>query len=360
MKILHVITSLNMGGAEKLMVDLLPRFKEAGIVCDLLTFDGTRTPFRQSLEEADVQVYDFGKPRFAYSLWNFLKLIPFLRRYDIVHTHNTAPQLFAAIGSLFCSVKLVTTEHSTFNRRRDWKWYAAFDRWMYSRYKRVICISPQTEKNLRGFIGDSRTEILTIDNGIDVSTYSEALPLELKSAFSGCDKALIQVASFRTQKDQKTVIHALKSLSDTVHLFFVGDGDLRQECEDLAAELDLADRVHFLGLRADVAALLKGADIVVMSSHNEGFGLAAVEGMAAGKPVVASDVDGLREVVEGAGLLFKCQDPADLAEKIQALLSSGQYYDSVASACRKRAEQYDISRMTTGYIFVYNSTYNER
>ena len=209
MKILHVITSLNMGGAEKLMVDLLPRFKQLGIVCDLLTFDGTRTPFRQSLENAGIKVYDFGKSRSAYSPLNFFRLMPFLRKYDIVHTHNTAPQLFAAVGSLFCSVKLVTTEHTTFNRRRNWRWYAALDRWMYSRYKRVICISPKTEKNLREFIGETGTEIMTIDNGIDVAAYSSTLPLDLKGDILGCNTALLKVAGFRHQKDQKTVIRPM-------------------------------------------------------------------------------------------------------------------------------------------------------
>lgn len=360
MKILHVITSLNMGGAEKLMVDLLPRFKQAGIVCDLLTFDGTRTPFRQSLEDAGVQVYDFGKPRSAYSFRHFLKLIPFLRKYDIVHTHNTAPQIFAAIGSVLCSVVLVTTEHTTSNRRRGWKWYAAVDRWMYSRYKRVICISPKTEKNLREFIGKTSTEIMTIDNGIDVASYSLASPLNLKGGFPGCETALVQVAGFRYQKDQKTVIRSMKLLPDSVHLFLVGDGVLRQECIELTVEIGLNDRVHFLGQRADVPSLLKGADIVVMSSFWEGFGLAAVEGMAAGKPVVASDVDGLREVVEGAGVLFESQNPNDLAEKIRSLLSSRQYYDSVSSACLDRVSQYDISKMVDGYMFVYKAIYNDK
>lgn len=342
------------------MVDLLPRFKQAGIACDLLTFDGSRTPFRQVLEDSGVQVYDFGKPRSAYSLRHFLKLIPFLRKYDIIHTHNTAPQIFAAVGSVLCPVPLVTTEHTTSNRRRGWKWYAAIDRWMYSRYKRVICISPQTEKNLRAFIGRSRTDILTINNGIDVSAYSLALPSDLKGGFPACETALIQVAGFRYQKDQKTVIKAMKQLPDFVHLFLVGDGVLKQACIELATELGLNDRVHFLGQRVDVPSLLKAADVVVMSSHWEGFGLAAVEGMAAGKPVVASNVAGLREVVEGAGLVFECQNSGDCAEKIRSLLSSRQYYDTVASACLERASQYDISQMFDGYMSVYHSIYNDK
>lgn len=100
MKILHVITSLRTGGAEKLMVDLLPRLKSHGHQVDLLLFDGTDTPFRQNIEAAGIKVFDLGIGGSVYSPLRILKLIPYLKQYDVVHTHNTAPQLFAALGSV--------------------------------------------------------------------------------------------------------------------------------------------------------------------------------------------------------------------------------------------------------------------
>ena len=109
MKILHVITSLRTGGAEKLMVDLLPRLKRQGHDVDLLLFDGVETTFRRMVEDAGIKVFDLGKEGSVYSPVKLLRLIPYLKKYDIVHTHNTAPQLFAAIGSLLCSVVLCTT-----------------------------------------------------------------------------------------------------------------------------------------------------------------------------------------------------------------------------------------------------------
>ena len=120
MKILHVITSLRAGGAEKLMVDLLPKLKDKGFDVELLLFDGVDTPFRRELERKGIAVFDLGKGGSVYSPLKLVKLIPFLKRYDIVHTHNTAPQLFAPIGSMLRSVNLCTTEHNTSNRRRAW------------------------------------------------------------------------------------------------------------------------------------------------------------------------------------------------------------------------------------------------
>lgn len=354
MKILHVITSLRTGGAEKLMVDLLPRLKARGLDVDLLLFDGTDTPFRRDIEAAGIRVFDLGTGGSVYSPVRLLKLIPYLRKYDIVHTHNTAPQLFVAIGSMAASAILCTTEHNTSNRRRRWKWYASVDRWMYNRYRRVICISKKAEDNLREFIGTSRAEILTINNGIDVARYASAEPSPELEGIAPGSRKIIMVAGFRWEKDQDTLIRSLKHLPSKFHLFLVGDGVRRPELEALATHENLADRVHFLGLRTDVPQLLHAADYVVMSSHFEGLSLSSVEGMSVGRPFLASDVDGLREVVKGAGVLFAHCDSEALANKVLALENSPEEYRSVADACRQRAAQYDISAMAENYASCYN------
>ena len=355
MKILHVITSLRTGGAEKLMVDLLPRLKAKGMEADLLLFDGTDTPFRHDAEQAGIKVFDLGKGGSVYSPVKLLKLIPYLKRYDVVHTHNTAPQLFAAIGSLFASVRLCTTEHNTSNRRRRWKWYARIDRWMYSRYKKVICISQKAEENLREFIGAARTEICTINNGVDIARYANAIPTEELESIAPGSRKILMVAGFRWEKDQDTIIKALTSLPEQFHLFLAGDGVRRAELEAMTQENRLAGRVHFLGIRTDVPQLLHAADYIVMSSHFEGLSLSSVEGMSVGKPFLASDVDGLREVVAGAGILFPHQNDRILAQEIISLEESRERYVSIANACYKRAEEFDIPKMTESYLNIYNS-----
>ena len=104
MKILHVITSLRTGGAEKLMVDLLPRMKAKGHEVDLCVFDGVRTPFYEELESKGVKVIPLGYS--VYSLFNICKLVPLMRGYDIVHSHNTACQYFVALASFFSKCKI--------------------------------------------------------------------------------------------------------------------------------------------------------------------------------------------------------------------------------------------------------------
>lgn len=358
MRILHVITSLQTGGAEKLMVDLLPRLKNKGFDIDLLLFNGAYTPFRRAIEAKGIKVFDLGESGSVYSPKKLLMLISFLKKYDIVHTHNTAPQLFAAIGSVLCSVVLCTTEHNTSNRRRGWTWYAPIDRWMYNRYKRVVCISQKAEENLRTFIGRSKAEICTINNGVDVECYASAMPSAELDTIAPGSRKIIMVAGFRWEKDQDTLIKSLKYLPLQFHLFLVGEGVRRQELEGIIKDESLADRVHFLGLRTDVAQLLHATDYVVMSSHFEGLSLSSVEGMSVGKPFLASDVDGLREVVKGAGILFPHGDSKALANEIMTLENSPEKYRSVADACRQRAAQFDISKMVEGYAKIYDS-FNE-
>ena len=116
----------------------------------------------------------------------------------------------------------------------------------------------------------------------------------------------------------------------------------------------MKERVHFLGLRTDVPSVLKAADYIVLASHYEGLSLSSVEGMAAGKPFIASDVPGLREVVGGAGLLFQEENAEELAEKILELDNNQTLYHEVADRCHQRAMQYDISSMIKGYKKVYD------
>ena len=226
---------------------------------------------------------------------------------------------------------------------------------MYSRYRKVICISQKAEDNLRKHLGGSRAHILTINNGVDVDKYAGAYASnELEKIAPGNNK-MIMVAGFRWEKDQDTIIKALHHLPESFHLFLVGDGVRRTKLEELAEETGVKDRVHFLGIRSDVPNLLHAADYIIMSSHFEGLSLSSVEGMSVGKPFIASDVDGLREVVKGAGILFPHQDAKTLAEEILALDSDIDKYKTIAKFCYERARQFDISKMVEGYSHTYNS-----
>jgi glycosyltransferase involved in cell wall biosynthesis len=124
--------------------------------------------------------------------------------------------------------------------------------------------------------------------------------------------------------------------------------------------LGIEARIHFLGVRSDVPELLKSADVVVMSSHHEGLSLSNLEGMAAGKPFVASDVDGLREIVAGYGVLFPHEDHNSLALEIKRLCEDTRYANNIASRCLLRAKEFDISSTVIGYSTIYRELINQK
>lgn len=358
MKILHVITSLRTGGAEKLMVDLLPKLRELENDVELLLFDGTRTAFYEDLESKGIRIHSLSVGGNVYNPINLFRLFVFLKKnkYDILHTHNTACQLFVAIISVLCSVVLFTTEHNTSNRRRNWKWYKWIDKWMYSRYRQIICISDAAEKNLREFVARPMENVTTIYNGIDTAKYANATPLP-ESTFK---TIVTMVAGFRYQKDQDTLIKAMQILpKKCFELWLVGDGERRAELEQLAEKLDVKDQIKFWGLRSDVPNILKSSDIIVMSSHFEGLSLSNLEGMSVGKPFIASDVDGLREITKDAGVLFEHGNYVQLADVIMMLDNDRAYYKTIANRCYKRAMQFDISVMAEGYNGLYQRHYNK-
>ena len=359
MRILHVITTLDIGGAERLMVDLLPLMQDGNQV-DLLLFNGIDTPFKREIINKGVRVFQLScwkglKHHIeVYNPINVIKLKKFLKGYDIIHTHNTACQLYVPVASSIWKAfaKLVTTEHSTNNRRRSIKCFRQVDKWMYGKYDAIVCISGQARDNLVKYIGyDERT--YAILNGVDVKRFLK--PISDISRHGNYQ--ITMVAAIRKEKDHETVLRAIARLPINYSLQLVGrdfDGripSLKALCHGLGIE----DRVHFLGARSDVPDILEKCDVAVLSSHWEGFGLSAVEAMASGCPLIASDVGGLRDVVKGAGILFPQGDDKELAEKIQWLCEHPDEYKAVAKRCQEKAKQYDISVMAEKYSQLYDN-----
>ena len=358
MKILHVITTLNFGGAERLMVDLLPRLKNEGSnEVELVVFKGGNTPFYQELVSKGISVNIFSSSHNVYNPQNFIKLLSIVGRYDIIHSHNTACQFYAAFASRVarCKAIMVTTEHNSTNRRRSIRWLKPVDKWMYNCYDAIVCIANQTFNNLAQYIGDcSRLE--TIFNGVDVSRFIRPIgKISTKQGF-----VITMVAAFRPQKDYDTLLRAMTHLPSNYRLWIVGGGDPNESgrVKLYCTQLGLDERVDFLGVRPDVPDILEKSDIIVLSSHWEGLSLSSIEGMASGRPFIASDVDGLHEIVKGSGILFSEGDDRNLAASIQNLCENPETYHHIAQSCQERARQYDISVMADKYLKLYKKLHD--
>lgn len=357
MRILHVITSLRTGGAERLATELALRHKAPGNEVEVLLFDGTETPLVTQLEKGGIKVHALGMgPRAMYNPLLLPRLAGFMKKhpFDIVHTHNTPCQILTA---LIPRQTLITTEHNTLNRRRNWPWFKPIDRWMYGRYQKIVCVGEETRQTLSEWLDRPELDkrMTVIPNGIDLERITSATPSGDLTKHDGYK--ILMVSAFRPEKDQQTLIRAFQQLPENYHLFLAGGAEtpecqrILEDCKTLAKD----GPIHFLGIRSDVPDLLAAADVIVLSSKHEGMSLSVLEGMASGKPLIASDVDGMRDLVSGAGLLFPPGDAEKLAALIRQVCENPDMAREIGRKCRERAQKFDINETARLYRQLYRT-----
>lgn len=362
MKILQIINSLATGGAEKLLLDTLPLYRKAGIEMDVLLLWDNNQPFTVALKALNcckVMVLNSSENhKDIYALSNILKLRKYLKDYDIAHVHLFPAQYYVVLANLINgnSCTLVFTEHSTSNRRIRNPFFRTIDSFFYNKYTRLIAINEDVKNALNVYKLNKLNFIKIIFNGVDVAKYITANGLNKKNIdpkYEIDNRYIVQVSSFHEPKDHTTLVQSLKYLPDYIKLILVGKGILESKIKKYIEYEKLNSRVIFLGQRMDVPQLLKTVDVVVLSSKYEGLSLSSIEGMASGKPFLASNVPGLKDVVEGAGVLFEQGNAEELASKIMELMDNSELYKQVANACQERAKQYDIQVMVEKHIELY-------
>ncbi|WP_455621229.1 glycosyltransferase [Parabacteroides sp.] len=348
MKILHVINSLEVGGAQRLLSDLLPIMVRSHEV-DLLVLRDSQSAFANKIRNSGVKIHSL-HAKYLRNPMLIFKIRPYLEGYDVVHVH-LFPALYWTSLALKISSKLRVvlcyTEHSTDNLRRRLSVLCGVEKFIYNSYSRIFCISRSTKGNLSNWINDSSGRLIVLPNGTDLAEFRKV------HKASNEKRIVIMVSRFSIQKDQATLIRAMESVSDNVRLWLVGDGPTMANCKLLVEKLGLDNRVIFLGIRSDIPELLAQATIGVQSSHWEGFGLTAIEIMAAGLPLIATRVPGLADVVGDAGLFFKHEDHVELAGKINALLSDEEMYNEYVGRGQKRSEDFAIETVANRYLDEY-------
>lgn len=360
MKILQVIGSLDMGGAEKLIVDLVPLLNNSNQQCDVLLFNGKKTPLYNRLKEtSNVKLDSLGKS--FYNPFFVLKLMKYFKKYDIIHVHLFPAQYYVVFAKIlsFSKIPIIFTEHSTSNRRLNKKMLIPIERIIYSSYQKIICISNEVKLALiekLPFISIDKYEVIT--NGINLKIIEQS-NIYKRSQFNylETDIILVMVAAFRHEKDHKTVFKALYKLPNKYKLILIGDGKDKERAKSEINDVGVKNRVTLLGNRSDVYSILKMCDIAILSSHWEGFGLAAAESMACGIPTIASNVNGLAQVVKDGGILFEKGNEKELFNEILKL-ENHNYYKIVSDKCKIKAKQYDIYNMVDKLNLLYKSILN--
>lgn len=359
MKILHIINSLGCGGAESLLSDLCYIQKEQGFDISIATLKDENSIFKEKVKQLGVEYIGLSSSLSIYNPIFIFKISKLIKQYDLIHVHLFPAQYWVAIAKFITRTKtpIITTEHSTSNRRRDFKIFKYIDKYVYGLYNKIICCSDKAYETFRLHFPSIKSAI-SIPNGINLKRFKNANTQDKQKLFNlpNTSCVITMVARFQTPKRQDTLIESLKYLPENYCVVFAGnklDDPNVVTITSLIKELNLSHRVRLLGVRNDIPDILKTSDIIVLASDYEGLSLSSIEGMSIGKPFIATDVNGLREVVSGAGILYEKDNTSQLAANILKLMHDTTYYKNISEQCAIRASQYDIHNMANAYLGVY-------
>jgi len=330
------ITELDRGGAERALSRLvlgLDRQRWSPHVYCL----GPRGHYVDVLEVAGIPVHClngrglWSLPRIVCQLtMAFRRLRPALLQTFLFHGN-----LIGRIAARLASIPVVVSGIRVAERRS--RWYGRLDRWTNGLVDHNVCVSQGVAEFSIQETGLKSGKISVIPNGVDYELFSQAVPADLSEIGLAADRPV--VITVARLEEQKGISDLLQAAVRVVHdrpdcqFLIVGDGRDRIALEAQAASLGIADAIHFTGARGDVPALLKASSVFVLPSLWEGMPNALLEAMAAGLPVVATAVEGSREIVRSneTGLLVEPRNPAMLSEAILRLLRDPDFSDKIAS-----------------------------
>jgi len=367
LRVLHIITRLDVGGSTENTVLSVTRMPRAEFASSLIA-GKTTDPLpglMEVLSRAGVPVTEIRSLRRAVSpigdwvaLWQLQRAIRRLP-VDIVHTHSSKAGFLGRLAARTAGVpRIVHTPHGHvfhgYFSTAMTRGFAVLERIAAPWTDRIITLSDdEARDHLRRGIGRAE-QFVTIPSGVDLAVVRSARPTRLfpEGPVVGAVARLVPV------KGLHHLIEAAPAVlrrCPAARFLLVGDGEMRSALEAEVRARGLQDRIVFTGFREDVSSIMAGTDLVVLPSINEGMGRVLVMAMALGKPIVATRVGGVAELLgDGeAGLLVPPRDPAALAEAIILLLRDSQRARTLGDAGRRRAPSYSAEAMLEALAKLY-------
>lgn len=362
MKIVHIIDSGGYGGAEKYIIDLTKGIKKNySTDVQIWTFKKNAILEEQAFVEGILVKHFFSKNEKLEFVKTYKKIRDLYNQgVDIFHTHGYKANIFVRMSLFFTRATIVTTVHSTLNY-----WEAKFKKNIYKRLDKltsvrnqgIICVS----KYIKDYYSNccNKKKIDVIYNGVDAKKYNYSIPRNNFENFT-----IINVGSLSYVKNQLTLLKAVSYLKEehnihSIKLILVGDGPNRNEIENYVNERNLSNNVKITGFSYNVIDYLLESDIYVSTSVDESFGLSIVEAIMVGRPVIASAVGGVPEIIvnEKYGLLYSdCYNEIELAEKILHYYANYEIREQISQNSRIRAvEKYEVTNFVENTWQMYKS-----
>jgi len=356
-KVLHMITELPVGGAQDntlLTVEHLDKDKYdvtlmsspgGSWVERALGIPDIRVVLNDRLQRRIHPISDLA------AIWRIFHHIR-QEQYDIVHTHSSKPGILGRIAARWAGVPIIVhTIHgfpfNDFMNVITKRFYIFLERIASRCADKLITVSNLNKKKAIELRLAKEDKFVNIYSGIDLRRFtpdSVASRMKAELSIPGDHFVVGMVGRLSPQKDTSTFIEAVNILrQDTPNItcLLVGDGELRSGLEELTDAFGLRDTIRFLGERSDVPEILDVLDVFVLSSLWEGLGRALTEAMAMAKPVVATAVEGVPELVHDhqTGILVQPKDPVSMARAIQRLLRDRALAEQLGRNAQKRVLQ---------------------
>lgn len=358
----HVVLSLEPGGLENGVVNVVNGLNPAEFrssVCCVRRKGEFASRIRADVPVATMGLKAGNDPR------TVLRLAKLFRStgVDIVHTRNAESSFYGTPAARLAGVPAVIhSEHGRElpeSRRR-----AAVQRLLLRRVDAAFAVSEQLRTDLVRDLRLDESRFDVIHNGVDIRAFAPAGSC-LDERGSAGPLRIGTVGRLVPVKNYALLVRVFSRLphEPRCQLVLVGDGPERASLERLAADLGVADRLEFLGHRDDVPTILRSLDVFVLPSLNEGMSNTLLEAMAAGLPVLASDVGGNGEIIEPdkSGLLFPSQDIDSAVAQLRRLTESPTLRRTLGreGAERVRAE-FSIEAMLRRYEHLYRKVWSAR
>lgn len=361
-KLMQITHDLAIGGLQQVVVNIcrsINRDKfDVSVLC--LRELGEFVP---DVERLGIKVHYLPQKENGTDYFSFLKVAKILRqeKIDVIHTHNTQPFVDGTIGALLSGIKtIVHTDHA-----RDFpdKYrYMAAEHFMSHFAYKVVGVSEHTSENLIHYEKISPNKVLTIENGIDGTRFEITIDKQKKRRELGLRDTGPVIGLGVRLAEQKGITYMLQAMPQVIKVFpdvtliIAGDGELKEELQREVRQLNIEQNVCFVGARLDIPELLQLFDVYVLPSLWEGMPMVLLEAMAAGCPVVATDVGGVPKVIDRgeSGLLVKSRNPVQLGTAVVRLLSDKQLQERfVIRGLEKFDRKFSASIMTRQYEKLY-------
>ncbi|MHB8626586.1 MAG: glycosyltransferase family 4 protein [Aggregatilineales bacterium] len=350
MRVLFMMSSIAMGGGERILVSVLPFFKTEGITPALCTMNTRRdSPLTEAFNKTNIQRFDLGAKRMVdWRAWQRFRKLLQIEKFDVIHTQDQDTHIYGALAHWRLKTPVVMTRHVMFEPADSLKTNLRARLVLIAAHygaDRIVAVSEAVRQRFAKQARIPLSRIETIYNGIDIERFDTRSRRAAKRAELGYEATcpiVTMVAVLRAGKGHEVLFEAiprLKAAVPNVQVKLVGDGELADNLRRQAAPL--GDTVEFLGQRMDVPELLGASDVLVLPSWSEALPTVLMEAGAASLPVVATNVGGTAEIVvdgEG-GYIVPPGDPEMLARRLIDLLQNPSQAAQMGQKARERVAQ---------------------